>query len=106
MFISLFFTSTEPILRLRKTSAMRMLHSFDHSGEDQKMASSSSSSAARKRPYDDALGNGDHQNNDEELKEHVSQMMGGEDGKNVDPPARERPSVSSLRFIQQYTLYL
>lgn len=89
-----FILHIEPILRLRKTSAMRMLHSFDHSGEDQKMAPSSSSSAARKRPYDDALGNGDPEN--EELKEHVSQMMNGEDGKNVDPPARERPSVSSL----------
>ena len=62
-----------------------------------------SSSAARKRPYDEALGNGDKNNNDtvaenEELKEHVSQMMmmDGEDGKNVDPPARERPAVSSL----------
>jgi len=74
--------TTEPILRLRKTSMMRMMRSFDHSGEDNN---------TRKRQYDEALGNGDetHQQNNtenDELKEGVSKMM--------DPPARERPAVS------------
>lgn len=62
---------------------MRMMRSFDHSGEDNN---------TRKRQYDEALGsNGDetHQQNsteNDELKEGVSKMM--------DPPARERPAVS------------
>jgi len=62
---------------------MRMMRSFDHSGED--------NNNTRKRQYDEALGNGDetHQQNNtenDELKEGVSKMM--------DPPARERPAVS------------
>ena len=61
---------------------MRMMRSFDHSGED--------NNNTRKRQYDEALGNGEtkQQNSKEndELKEGVSKMM--------DPPARERPAVS------------
>ena len=77
----------EPILRLRKTSAMRMMNSFDHSGEDM----------SRKRQYDEALGDGEKNDDaeNEELKEHVSKMMmDGQDTTNLDPPARERPAVS------------
>ena len=79
----------EPILRLRKTSAMRMMNSFDHSGEEM----------SRKRQYDEALGDDNGEKNDdaenEELKEHVSKMMmDGQDTTNLDPPARERPAVS------------
>ena len=66
---------------------MRMMNSFDHSGEEM----------SRKRQYDEALG--DEEKNDdaenEELKEHVSKMMmDGQDTTNLDPPARERPAVS------------
>ena len=95
----------EPILRLRQSSAIRMLHSFDHSGEEM----------SRKRQHADAMGgggggtnggksnnNGGHDaENDDELKEQVSKMFckettseEGDDAK-VDPPARERPAVSS-----------
>ena len=60
---------------------MRMMRSFDHSGEENN---------TRKRQYDEALGNGETQQQNstenDELKEGVSKMM--------DPPARERPAVS------------
>jgi len=83
----LYIIITEPILRLRKTSMMRMMRSFDHSGED---------SNTRKRQYDEALGNGDNTENDE-LKEGVSKMM--------DPPARERPAVSKFVSNLMFVLY-
>ena len=56
---------------------------------------------SRKRQYDEALGDGEKNDDDaenEELKEHVSKMMmdGGQDTANLDPPARERPAVSIL----------
>ena len=87
-----YIITTEPILRLRKTSMMRMMRSFDHSGED--------NNTRRKRQYDEALGNGDtHQQNNtenDELKEGVSKMM--------DPPARERPAVSYIML--RYVLFI
>jgi len=90
----LYIITTEPILRLRKTSMMRMMRSFDHSGEDNN---------TRKRQYDEALGNGDEtqqQNNssteNDELKEGVSKIM--------DPPARERPAVSIIKCM--YVLFI
>ena len=78
---------------------MRMMRSFDHSGEDN----------TRKRQYDEALGNSDEthdQNsgstdNDNELKEGVSKMM--------DPPARERPAVSKYLcyvFVVCISIYM
>ena len=89
----------EPILRLRKTSAMRMMNSFDHSGEDM----------SRKRQYDEALGDGEKNDDaeNEELKEHVSKMMmdGGQDTANLDPPARERPAVSILNAHKLHHLF-
>ena len=90
----LYIITTEPILRLRKTSMMRMMRSFDHSGEDNN---------TRKRQYDEALCNGDEtqqQNNssteNDELKEGVSKIM--------DPPARERPAVSIIKCM--YVLFI
>jgi len=106
----------EPILRLRQSSAIRMLHSFDHSGEDM----------SRKRQYADAMGggdnnggksNGDDAENNDELKEQVSKMLcketttEGDDDAKVDPPARERPADDnwphreSLSFTRSLIFY-
>mmetsp|Transcript_14427 Transcript_14427/g.31273 ORF Transcript_14427/g.31273 Transcript_14427/m.31273 type:complete len:778 (-) Transcript_14427:251-2584(-) len=92
----------EPILRLRKTSVLRNLHSFDHSGEDM----------SRKRLHADAMGANDGNNDDnnaenEELKEQVSKMMHHD----LDPPARERPADDnwphreSLSFTRSLIFY-
>lgn len=72
---------------------MRMMRSFDHSGEDNN---------TRKRQYDEALGNGDETNQqksteNDELKEGVSKMM--------DPPARERPAVSIYLYYDMCCLF-
>mmetsp|Transcript_32368 Transcript_32368/g.56366 ORF Transcript_32368/g.56366 Transcript_32368/m.56366 type:complete len:683 (-) Transcript_32368:444-2492(-) len=87
----------EPILRLRKTSALRMLHSFDHSGEDM------SRKRMRANGDDNGVGGGDNNDdnneNNAELKEHV------------DPPARERPADDnwphreSLSFTRSLIFY-
>lgn len=84
----------EPILRLRKTSALRLLRSFDHSGEE------------TTRVYDDAMGEkesngdggGDTSGGGGGASDHL--RSGNEDGDSsrVDPPARERPAVRT--FLQ------
>ncbi|KAL9181807.1 hypothetical protein ACHAXT_012150 [Thalassiosira profunda] len=97
----------EPILRLRKTSALRMLHSFDHSGEDP---------TSRKRQHSETLGGeGGGAGGDEGQKGQASKMMcregdeGG--GTKVDPPARERPADEnwphreSLSFTRSLIFY-
>ena len=71
---------------------MRMMHSFDHSGEE-------ASSRKRQRGEDDNDGNDD--NADDKLKEQVSKLMRpdnegkGDAEAHEDPPARERPAVST-----------
>jgi len=115
----------EPILRLRQSSALRMLHSFDHSGEI-------ISSRKRRRAADDAIASagkeggdreddGEHSDeNDEELKGEVSKMIMGHRGETTthangsareDPPARERPADEnwphreSLSFTRSLIFY-
>mmetsp|Transcript_13803 Transcript_13803/g.29800 ORF Transcript_13803/g.29800 Transcript_13803/m.29800 type:complete len:755 (-) Transcript_13803:596-2860(-) len=84
----------EPILNLRKTSAIRTLRNFDSSGED--MARSS-----KRLKEDDFLSDGAAMANDGE--------GGGEE--HVDPPARERPADGnwphreSLSFTRSLIFY-
>ena len=63
---------------------------------------------SRKRQYDEALGDGEKNDDaeNEELKEHVSKMMmDGQDTTNLDPPARERPAVS-FKCTRVYHLFI
>ena len=74
----------EPILRLRKTSALRLLRSFDHSGEE------------TTRVYDDAMGekesNGDGGGDTSGASSAAVMRMGT-------PPVLIHPLGSVLRYV-------
>ena len=79
----------EPILNLRKKSAVMHMRNFDSSAEER-------ANNDRKRPHE---GNGDSGNDSKILCQEVGLES------NQDPPARERPAVCAFVFsFPQYVI--
>jgi len=96
----------EPILRLRKTSAIHQLRSFDHSGED-------APGSTRKRPRRDGDVKGGPADGEEGDGPDGRLLCAGGTcvSEGVDPPARERPKDEnwprreSLSFTRSLVFY-